>query len=96
MLQGAARVQPHPALGVLVRQEEPVLRRGAQPLDLGQLLPQVLARVHYRGLKWNNILESRTHTILESSKCGVEALKGKYYLEKWRILLNFLFSVERQ
>lgn len=52
VLQGAARVQPHAALRVLVREEEAVLRRRAQALDLRQLVPQRRARVHYRGLKW--------------------------------------------
>ena len=52
MLQGAARVQPHAALRVLVREEEAVLRRRAEALDLRQLVPQRRARVHYRGLKW--------------------------------------------
>ena len=52
VLQGAARVQPHAALRVLVREEEAVLRRRAEALDLRQLVPQRRARVHYRGLKW--------------------------------------------
>ena len=52
VLQGAARVQPHAALRVLVREEEAVLRRRAEALDLRQLVPQRRARVHHRGLKW--------------------------------------------
>ena len=52
VLQGAARVEPHAALRVLVREEEAVLRRRAEALDLRQLVPQRRARVHHRGLKW--------------------------------------------
>ena len=51
MLEGSAGVQPHPLLGVLIGQEEAVLRRRGQTLELGQLLAQRRRRVHNRCLK---------------------------------------------
>ena len=54
MFQGPAPLQPDALLGVFISQEESVLRRGAQTLDLSQLLPQGGGRVHHSrlGREW--------------------------------------------
>ena len=50
MLQGPAPLQPDALLGIFIGQEESVLRRRAQTLDLSQLLPQGGGSVHNSGL----------------------------------------------
>ena len=55
MLQSAARVKPDASFRVIVRQEETVLRGGAQTLYLRQLFSQILTRVNYRGLKQDSL-----------------------------------------
>ena len=50
VLQGAAWLQPHPLLRVLVGQKQAILCGGSQALDLTQLVAQCSAGVQHRCL----------------------------------------------